>query len=467
MSRRDARIARLYLILFAVLTPFALYQPRQRLFCEDWLAFASALMLRPLLAIEVLTVHAKGAMPGREPSPAEAERKLQLALAMQADVASSLPLVGWQAVSLTVREVRGRGGAAKPDTLFVEVDVNEDERASLAGHFVLHGDSLVGIVASQQEQAEDGLLCIHLLNHQGGSAREGKTSWIAVAEPMFGSENKNAQPIKLIVEAAGRKAPWPLRAILSEPAQLDTRGLGYLARSVFSEELHPGLPKGLILGIVRDRVYEAEGFVLERYLEPLWDPRGLVQVSLLLESRVDAALFTKLLAAQGRSREPALARYEQKVLWSSPYGLSYHRFLLAGQGLCRGAAVLDGGRCIGRVLWALGGVGMAAALSEHESLLPLIWLARDAERVQALVLVGRGNQDGAARFRVDFPATDVQGDMKDGTLFTGTTGSSFPFGLFVAEVARSARGTLELPGLGQAVWPARVQIVAHPRGKRP
>ncbi|MFQ5504169.1 MAG: hypothetical protein ACE5F1_05130 [Planctomycetota bacterium] len=448
MSREDTRWLRVSMLAALVLSPLAWRRPELSLPGERWLEFATAIAYRPFSVLRLVEAQAAAATMPVLAEPTERGSVERLEELLDAALRAGHPVV-----PATVLRSYGRGGGGNRDSLELELRVGREEAAQLSGRPVVFGTSLVGFVAAAEPGHGDGQrLRVELLNHRDRKAEPRR--WIGVGESRVAPRLRK---LELLVEAARPEAPHPLRVLHAAPRQLDTWSPDrspYWVRTQESRVLHPDLPGGLLLGRLVDVGYLDEGFVLRRYIEPLWDPRSLVRVGILLPDSED----------RRRPRRPGVSSRQVlslRRLWVSPPGFSYRRYLLSGAGMHPGAAILSGDRCLGLVEWARGGLAVAEPLGVRGQVLSLMWMDPEQSRIHSLVVRGCGLGAHGAWFEILHPP-EQSGDLTGGTLFSGVLGRYFPHGLRVGEVDARRGRRFHARTSGFDTWPSRV---FHPAGE--
>ncbi|MEZ5990435.1 MAG: hypothetical protein R3F30_15240 [Planctomycetota bacterium] len=429
-----------------LLTPLAVLRPHARSVPERELALAVQCLIRPWVLL--------GGEVEAATSPPRAEVGALRAAFEDALSAPPPSFPGFTSVPLRVRRAEGNGGAGWPDILWLEAPGIDPGR--LEGRAVLRGYDLVGFVRSRPRapgEPGEGLVRVELLCHRREGDLPQRIAGEARSLARTAEGPVDAPLIRAIVEGAEPDDPLPLRSVRSAPEQCDTGRPGvapwpYVLRTMAGTELHPELPAGLVVGVLRDRVYAAEGFVQQRYVLPRWHPLSLVRVEVLVPRAEAAGLH---------GGEPELGRTRPaRVLWSSPEGLGFRRHLLRGRGLVAGAAVVAGGRCLGRIEAVLGDLAVAAPLSRRGAVVPLLMLGADGH-LAALVVEGLGSAAGAERFRILHP--DPPRDLGRGTLHTGTLGQEFPSGLLLAMELDQDGAELRVRDFELRHWPAEVEVL--------
>lgn len=389
---------------------------------------------------------------------------------------------GWEPGQLELVGVLRVEGPARRQELVLDTNLSRSAARDFSGSPVVHGEDFLGFVADVDARAArdegrfDGRLRVQLLD-RAPTRRELRRGLprrriIGLARSLRQPE---AEGLRLLVEAAHPKAPFRLRVVRSAPRQLETWSKDvapYVARTTRSDRLHPELPEGLVLGHVEDVGYRERAFVLERYVEPRFDARSLVRVGIVRRS-----------GAKRLPKPVAVKRAALRAIWQSPRALAWRRALVTGAALERGAALVEGGRCLGRIAWARGSQGGARTLCDPSWTLPLLVLSTDGE-AHALVVRGRGlarlaapTEGGAVagangmlvgRFLILHPRRGLEGlttRMRDAWVFTGADGASFPAGLLCGRVREQRGSELAIELLGLRAWPKRLAcIVAPPRG---
>lgn len=430
-----------------LLTPVALRDPYLRVPFVDWLEVAVICALRPLALVG--RVAAAPAVPPGDAADAAAVRRLRATLERETAGKHA------RLLQMNVRATLASGGAGLPSQLVLDRRVSLDRARRLAGRPVVSGENLCGFVAPPRRPF-DGLLRVDLLNHRPRAAEAVRRLLARAAS----TRSLDLPELELLVEAARRGDPFALRVCRAVPRHLDTWSPSvtpYLARTVASELLHPDLPAGLVLGRVESFGYEDRSFVLRRFVAPLWDPRSLVRVGILLAAEDPG------LPRRGRDLRPHDEPAE--VIWRSPRNLGYQRYAVRGPGVASGAGVLHGLRCLGRVLWARQGVGVAAPLGVAGSLLPAIALRPGSTATRAIVLEGLGATSRGARFRLVHPRSLRPGELAAALVFTGVRGRGFPPGRIIGRVVAQAAASIEIALFGRERWPDRVFVPR--RGGRP
>ncbi len=354
-----------------------------------------------------------------------------------------------------VTVLRTEGARKRPTTLVLAATATAAEAAALAGAPVVHGEDLVGFVVANGSRA-DAQLRVQTIDHvpTRSEAKLGQTKrrLVAIAHSAVDSE---APALRLLVEAGHAKDPFRLRVLRAAPQQLETWAEGvapYIARTMASERLQPGLPEGLVLGSIEDVGYRERAFVLSRYVEPRFDARSLVRVGILGTAALTSSIEDPRDAGRGVAR----------LLWSSPLRTPWRRALLVGKGMSRGAAVIDGLRCLGRVAWSAGGVAGAVALCEVDARVPLVLMQDDATKAiyargDGVVTLADGTQLG--RFEVEHPGSlDVE-RWRGAWVYSGVDGASFPHGLVCGRVREATARSIDVELFGLAPWPDAVAWV--------
>jgi hypothetical protein len=463
MRRLEARMLKVYALLLCGCLPFVLRDPTRPLpGMVPVMAFEHRLF-HPSLWFSAVEA-GSSTVEAWDPLPQEKRvlESLEQGLKREAHTGAR--------ERLKVRRAEGSGGAGWPDILVVEKSWTDADRTWLDGCPVVRGMDLVGFVDVSQGDAERhdlqarGLLRIQLLNHKSDAPTT--RSFVALAESQRKAEGTLIRPIRLVLQASDRKGLFPLRSLRSSPEQADTDSNTkgpFLARLMQSTELHPALPEGLVLGWIRDEVYEREGFVSSRWVLPRWHPAGLVQVELLGDGKAGQAAPT---TPEESMRWPAERRTSAQVLWRSPERLGYRRYLLQGSGLKAGMAVLSGARCLGRIEWAHGELGLAVPLSKRGGVLPMLWWGGEGRRVHAIVVEGLGSATRSDRFRLLHPTVLTPGFLQGGLLFSGAVGRRFPAGLPITGLFRLDETTLSFEDQTLQSWPRMVEVSALSGGSR-
>lgn len=462
-TRRRRSIALLAALLF-LLTPIALFAPDFVLPGETHARLATAIAFRPLQLLGArggVVRAATRADDAADPRDVKLVTRLQAALDLEART-------GFDPTELQLLTVlRAEGGVARrPTILVLDTDLTREEALALAGRPVVHGEDLIGFVAESNvprgadgldtTRAFDGRLRVHSIDHVPSrrAERAGMTKrrLTAIARS---TRDPAAEALRMLVEPGHPKDPYRLRVLRSAPRQLETwrsEVAPYVARTAQSDRLHPGLPEGLVLGVVEDLGYRERAFVLQRFVEPRFDTRSLVRVGILLGDR----------NARARTAAPPMRR-PVRCAWQSPQPFGWRRVLLRGAGVEGGAAVVEGLRCLGQVEWASSGTGSARPLCARETSLPLVLMRAD-DTTRALVVTGRGIvRDFAGmqlgRFLVEHPRRFAAESWRDAWVFTGVAGPGFPHGLLCGRVRRAQDRVLDVQLFGLSPWPRDLELV--------
>ncbi len=459
MRRLEGRLLKVYALLFLVCLPFALPHPSRRLPGMVPILALEHILFHPSLWFSAVSADT-GALEDWQPESREKRALLNLerGLQQEANPQASEPL--------KVRRAYGMGGGGWPDHLLLERGWSDEDSVWLEGCPVVRGQDLVGFVhvprgrRERSELQKRGLLQVQLLNHRAPGSKIRR--FAGMARSLHPKARKSDRPIRLVLGASHPKDPFPLHSLRSSPEQADTRSRGpFLVQLMESRELHPSLPDGLVLGWIRDEVYAREGCVLSRWVLPRWHPASLVQVELL--GGHDKSPARGSAGTQARHPWPAPKRSKARVVWRSPGGLGYRRYLIQGNGLRAGMAILDGAYCLGRIEWAQGGIALAVPLSRRGSVLPMLWWRGPDRKVEALVLEGLGSNRQADRFRLLHPTVLDRGFLDQGLLFSGTMGSDYPAGLLITGLFRRRGRILELEDASLLDWPDMIEV-SHTEG---
>jgi hypothetical protein len=237
--------------------------------------------------------------------------------------------------------------------------------------------------------------------------------------------------LEMILEPAASKDPFPLRVALANPVQAKTwtpDRYPYWVRLATSPELHPDLPAGLLLGALEDIGYPQTGFVLRRFVRPLFDARALPVVAVLLPKESKRAADLPLPWKKELRTKPV------EILWHSPRRLGALRFLVKGGNPKSGDALFAGGRLHWVYDWAREGVGMAVPAYAKGVLLPALMIPSEG-KPRALLLQGEGlDREGHGLFSAPSLPLGQESRYRGAWFFTGAAGKGFPAGLVIGKV---------------------------------
>ncbi|GEM_PF-3157131 len=426
MHRLESRLPWFFAFALLLSSPWVLRDPRRRFPYEDWAAFGVTLLERPLSLGSMVFAHGKGSSVT---FPMERSPEFELYKRALADTLLPKNTKRKLRLLLPVRGAQGQGAGGAPKGLRLVVPEGLKDYKVLEGLPAVFGESFVGRIEATKK---DGLL----LRFPWAKSKEGNPERL-IAQAR--SQKKGQFPsLELIVEPAGTKDPFPLRVALANPNQAQTWTADrypYWVRIGESRELHPDLPSGLLLGVLEDEGYPQTGFVLRRFVRPLFDPRALPVVAVLLPRGSEIAKGIPL----PWEREPRTVKVE--ILWRSPRRLGVLRYLVKGGHPHRGDALFSGGRLRWVYDWAKEGLGMAVPAFAKGVRLPALALSKGG-KPRALLLRGEGmDAEGHGLFSAPSLPGGKEKLYQGGWIFTGVAGKGFPAGLVVGKV-KSLRGPL-------------------------
>ncbi len=465
MTRTDRWILRAMALFVLLATPFVLLAPRRTLPFEGLLEFGASFLQRPSQFVTVFAEHSVVAAGGSEAtlSPLVRSRRAGLEESLEElardpwtearfDRSARAPLL------LRVSRSRGQGASSWPEFLELDLRPSDEELRALQGSPAVHGANLLGFVAPMRSPT--GQIQIRLLSSRKRQRESSGIRLLATAKSaakdsvVEGVDASQFLPqLRLIVGTARRKAPHPLRVLLSNPRKLDTWSPGhypYVARTRESHMLEVQVPAGLVLGVVEDIGYLDRGLVLERYLRPLVHPDGLVHVVLYPKRSVARALASRLREVSNL-RLSSLRRHAV-LEWSS----AAHRALLSGADLVPGAALFFEGSCMARVRWARSGLVCADGLANLDQRVPAHAIVEGTRAPVALLLRGAGYLRGLLRFEVLWPAT-LPGEILGAELLTGTDGHGFLPGFRIGTVQSVRDRILTVSSEAPESWPLQLR----------
>ncbi len=419
MGRLESRLPWLLALALVLSSPWILREPRRRLPYEDWAAFGVTVLQWPLaLGREVF------AGEGDSAPTYPMERAPEFARYVQAlsDALLPSPKARTGRLLLPVRGALGRGAGGAPKGLRLVMPRGLGDPKTLDGLPAVFGESYLGRI----EAGEKGGLRLRFVwaKPKGGSPER------LIAQGRSQRRGDFAA-LEMIVEPAGAKDPFPLRVALANPAQAKTwtsDRYPYWVRLGTSPVLHPDLPAGLLLGGLEDVGYPQTGFVLRRFVRPLFDARALPAVAVLLPKGS--------LLAQGLTLpwNQELRTRRVKILWRSPRRLGALRFLLKGGHPKGGDAIFAGGRLLWVYDWAREGVGMAVPAYAKGVRLPALAIPTQG-KPRALLLRGEGKDAlGHGLFSAPSLPRGQAGRFRGGWFFSGVAGKGFPAGLLIGKV---------------------------------
>jgi hypothetical protein len=322
----------------------------------------------------------------------------------------------------------GAGGAGLPDRLVLDLVLGEDVRPLAP---VLCGDALVGFV----EDGDAGAPArVRLLN--ATPENEPPRRLAAEARPVAARADEAPERLRFVVEPAGARDPFALHVLKPDLPHLRTWGSDreFLARTAADEDVPPGLR----IGRVRTLGYRDPDFVLDWFLEPEVDPRAIHAVAVL-------GSVARGGPAESAERHPFAhgAVVEARALGRADCGSLSRGFLArVPREARRGAAVLDGLRCLGRIAWTHAGVALVRRFGDGGEVWPVLYRERRGQAPEALVLRSRGWRGDACLFEVSFARRTPMAGSR-GTLFTGAVSYDCPKGLLLGEARFLSPSLLE------------------------
>lgn len=244
-----------------------------------------------------------------------------------------------------------------------------------------------------------------------------------------------ARPLHLVVEAAASLDPWPLRTSLwDDPYGASRfRDSGAEVRSMrVPEPWGQGMPTDLLVGRARIWGYES-GETIGVYVEPAIEPRAISHVVVW---RQEPAAVPE----GGEAVEPVAAPAPVAVQLLSLPGLDGRRLHASWSRKDRvadGAAVSQGGVCIGTVRTLALGQGLVSAFHATRHSWSLLLLPEEAgQPVLELQGTVEGTVPGGLRIGLGGATTRAA----RGWLFTGSNGPNCPAGLVLGRVVEAANG---------------------------
>ncbi|HHI79712.1 MAG TPA: hypothetical protein ENK02_07005 [Planctomycetes bacterium] len=446
MSRFESRLPWLLALALVLSSPWVLREPRRTLPYEDWAAFGVTLALRPLgLGMEVLARTQDAGMSPEAGMTYTLERAPSFRRYVEVLEKALLPRKKerGERLLLPVRGALGRGAGGAPRALRLVGPPGLSKPQALSGLPAVFGESYVGRI----ESSSRGELRLRF----PWSTAKGRSPERLIAQAR--SQRPGDFPVlEMIVEPAGPKDPFPLRVALANPAQAQTwtpDRYPFWVRLASSRELHPDLPAGLLLGSLEDVGYPQTGFVLRRYVRPLFDPRALPVVAVLLPQGSRLAEGVTLPWDQELRTTPV------EILWRSPRRLGALRFLLRGGSPRGGDAVFSGGKLLWVYDWAREGVGMAVPAYARGGRLPALAIPLRG-KPRAVLLRGAG-RDALGHGLFTAPSLPPGGWKlyEGGRFFTGVAGRGFPAGLLIGKVLAVRNGLFVLekePGASRGLF---------------